>query len=784
MAQRDFQRCRINEYWLDDPVLVKSKKEGTLRVGPRQISWQPPSGDAAGPGFRKMLTDYTCLYKFKKNKKRPMFKMSIRDASRSQGGIILAFADDKTRDEAEALVVEYWTQANAAAASHAHSAGPLSSFRAVTSSTPRVPKSGGGDNNSNGSPSAHPNNGVPNGPTVAISEATRKRREDWLKSNPRLNKEHAMFVPAFVSEEEFWQQRESQLALQDAEAAAEEDVSSTRLDPGFSLLNIRNDGNGEFVFNSTTIPKVFKLYPWLQGAYDEQVTRGNKSVAEFFTDFASHIMMDDHCETVSLDKIGNSSFATFKSVYDKMEIAKSQNARDAKVTDLASEVPGEYNLMATVGDQSLKHSSGYGVPGLSDGFLSSGGRKAGSSSAPSMSFLPSSSSSSSSSAASSSHQSQINRRSQMALRELLENNLDRKMRAYWFEEKDEAGISTGEWKPLADVQGKKKASLLGLAKLVKGFEPPPQRCNGLGLGGPPRRAVDYTCKLYDALNALSGGSGARSQSRVLPLPAVAFLRHFDGQFLGNKRRRPGAIESAALEGRGKLIRQHPDLQRSEAFEVDHTRFETIDDVGDRLLHRKQKKRKMGAARAVEGERDASEVTAAPSSQRHESHFGVDREEFTRFGRIERSRSSSYLEPEQVVALEVFRATMQRIKDQADPFARSNASGGTCHELESFKTVHEQVTGKKRALTELLRLFWRALGSKDRAKAANLSQRIESFDKSLTAWRQGLPNAETVRLVEPFLSTMRDQVGAVRARYQRLEQAQARRDQKMRARTKP
>ena len=83
MAQRDFQRCRINEYWLDDPVLVKSKKEGTLRVGPRQISWQPPSGDAAGPGFRKMLTDYTCLYKFKKNKKRPMFKMSIRDASRN-----------------------------------------------------------------------------------------------------------------------------------------------------------------------------------------------------------------------------------------------------------------------------------------------------------------------------------------------------------------------------------------------------------------------------------------------------------------------------------------------------------------------------------------------------------------------------------------------------------------------------------------------------------------------------------------------------------------------------
>ena len=84
------------------------------------------------------------------------------------------------------------------------------------------------------------------------------------------------------------------------------------------------------------------------------------------------------------------------------------------------------------------------------------------------------------------------------------------------------------------------------------------------------------------------------------------------------------------------------------------------------------------------------MAAAPSSKSHESHIGVSREEFERFVRIERSETSSYSEPEQVVALEVFRATIQRIKDQADPYARLNTSGGTCHELESHKEVHGQV----------------------------------------------------------------------------------------------
>ena len=127
--------------------------------------------------------------------------------------------------------------------------------------------------------------------------------------------------------------------------------------------------------------------------------------------------------------------------------------------------------MATAGDSSLSKSDGYGVPGLMDGFLHS-------------KTEPSAGSSSSS------HHSSINKRSQMALRELLNSDLDVKMRVYWNEEKDAAGILTGMWNPLESIQNKPKASLFGLAKLVQGFEPPPRQCNGLGLDG-PRCTVDY-----------------------------------------------------------------------------------------------------------------------------------------------------------------------------------------------------------------------------------------------------------------------------------------------------
>ena len=599
-------------------------------------------------------------------------------------------------------------------------------------------------------------------PAVAVSEATRKRREAWLKGNRQLDKDHDALVPAVVSEEEFWQQRKEQLELGDAEAGAEEDVASERLDPGFSLKDDCLDGNGNYVFSDTNVSKLFKLYPWLQAAYDKQVTHGSRSLKDFFEEVSGSILMG------KLSRIEETSFATYKNTHDKTENAKVEKARHAKVADLASEVPGEYNLMVTVSDKSLLHNDGYGVPGLMDGFLSSRGQVAEQKSV----------------------RSTINRRSQMALRSLLDNALDRKMRMYWAEQKDErTGILTGVWNPLEAIGAKqiKRASLslFALAKLVKNFEPPPRECNGLGLDGPPQRAVEYTCRLYDALTALEkkkklggggGGSAAGASSQKTTLQEQArdfFLECFKGQFLGKKRRRQQGVGMDAVGyGGGDLLRQHPDLQRSAAFETDHTRFETFEDVGDRLLHRRQKRHKTVAG-GGDDDGDSSAVLAATPS---ESHRDVDREVFERFARIERSAPSSYSEPEPVVALEVFRASMQRIQNHVNPFATLNASGKTRHELERLPSMKDKVVSLKKGLTELMRLFFKATANRNLPKVVSLWQRIDTFDEDLTAWRQGLPH-NTARVVETFLITMKEQIGAVRERYNKMKKKQ---DQKMRA----
>ena len=261
------------------------------------------------------------------------------------------------------------------------------------------------------------------------------------------------------------------------------------------------------------------------------MTNGDQTVGEFFADFASFIVMNG--EVASLDQIGNSSFATFKSNYDKTEQAKTRKAHDAKAQDVASEVPGQYNLMATAGDSSLSKSDGYGVPGLMDGFLHS-------------KTEPSAGSSSSS------HHSSINKRSQMALRELLNSDLDVKMRVYWNEEKDAAGILTGMWNPLESIQNKPKASLFGLAKLVQGLSPLLGSATGWASTG-LRCTVDYTRRLYDALVEL-GGKGAATQP--LPPQAQVFLKNFEGLFLGRKRRHAGGQDT------GNVVKQHPDLQRN------------------------------------------------------------------------------------------------------------------------------------------------------------------------------------------------------------------------------
>ena len=97
-----FPRCTIREYWLGGCAL---KVEGTLRVTRGGFWWQPP-----GDVFRKLLTDYALVVKVKVNKKRPSLKICI---SGEDAGIILHFADKKTRDAVEKLVHKYWTEEKA-----------------------------------------------------------------------------------------------------------------------------------------------------------------------------------------------------------------------------------------------------------------------------------------------------------------------------------------------------------------------------------------------------------------------------------------------------------------------------------------------------------------------------------------------------------------------------------------------------------------------------------------------------------------------------------------------
>ena len=260
----------------------------------------------------------------------------------------------------------------------------------------------------------------------------------------------------------------------------------------------------------------------------------------------------------------------------------------------------------------------------------------------------------------------------------------------------------------------------------------------------------------------------------MPPQAQVFLKNFEGVFLGRKRRHAGG------EDTGNVVKQHPDLQRSIAFEKDHTRFEIVEDIGDKLLHRHLKQRRIEKKKGGEEEEATS---AAKRDGPYSGDRGADtsKEHMEEYVRIGRSTEAVYSEPEPVVALEVFRATMQRIEDHTDPFATIGSSGETRHKLESHPKTYQDFVTKKCALTELLRLFWSAVRDKNRPKCGNLAQRVEDFDKGLSVWRQQLPSAEALRAVEPFLSTMREQAGAVRARWKRMEEAaraaQARRDKR-------
>lgn len=116
-AEELFPRCTIKEYWLGG---CTSNVEGTLRVTRGELWWQPPR---PGGVFSRLLTDYALVAKIHVNKNRRALKICI---SGEDAGIILQFADKKTRDAVEELVCKYWAEVKAeaaVAASHAQSGG-------------------------------------------------------------------------------------------------------------------------------------------------------------------------------------------------------------------------------------------------------------------------------------------------------------------------------------------------------------------------------------------------------------------------------------------------------------------------------------------------------------------------------------------------------------------------------------------------------------------------------------------------------------------------------------
>ena len=700
-----FPDCTIDEYWLNQSLA--GKDPGTLSVSHSGISWQ--SGGGGSP--IQLITDYRVVLKIFTRKKKNKIKLCTQSADPKSVGVVLRFnghEGPKNSIEAEKHIRANHTRACELIDVSSRSMPKVTSFQDVLS--PQQPRA------------SSANNALTTAVLIApVSPRTRKFRQECLEKYEDIRKAYHVLVErqGVVTEEEFWRERKNELMIRrDEQDAQSNDTPVQDFDPGFSLRDIQKIKGKQYRITDRDIPKIFRLYPWLKKAYVAYVKNPDgKEVADFFHEFLQVIY-----DPVLLRR---SKFQKFHENYISEESNSSKVASEATIEDVASEVPGNFNLLLTVGDKSNTLAKlGFGVH-------------------PKMVCNPRASNNSSSSDPSRYHRStaqrHINKQSQQALHALLGNRITNKMCVYW-------NYQGEMWSPLTrinvpgfDEDEKQSASLFGLAHLVK-LEAPPQKCNGLGLGAPPRRVIDYTSKLFDALT---------KTKTDLPRYATLFVEHFRDQFFDNEAR--GNEEAGVWGGNvnrisdSTAIQQHPDFHRSTLFEKDESRFAKRRTIDLSSMNQSKRQKLVGGFRV--SEKDAAE-----------------------FGLIEPT-DCIYKEPAAIVSYQVFKSTMNRIDEHGDPFLVTGESGRAYHKIEEYKEVFLALVEKKQALAELLRLFWKAFDEKDRAKCLSMASRIRELETGLTDWKQSLDaDIQIKQFAETFINNMRKQTVAVGERATKLQAA--------------
>ena len=705
-----FANCTIEQYWLDNSY--EKGGPGTLYVSRLGISWQSKGG---APRIQ-IITDYKLVKKILTKSEQKKIKLCPQSEDKKAPGVILAFRGPEW-ENANKYIRECHTLAHTPAERiEASSIGPTS-FKPVTSLSRESSAEAAGD-------------------APPVSPRTSKFRDDCFKDYEDIQYSYKVLVEnqKVVSEEEFWRERKDMLMIRRAEEDAQsKDRLVQDFDPGFSLRDIpKGKGKGKhYHITDRDIPKIFRLYPWVKKAYKASLQKSDGSeTAVFFHEFMG--VVDSESGNIKSEDLFSSKFQEFYENYISEESESSRVASKAAIEDVASQVPGKYNLLSTVGDTSNTRAElGFGVhPKMMKMNSARASNKS------SHSYPPRNHGSTA--------QHHINKQSQQALHAFLSGQMSWKMQVYWH--------YAGEmWSPKAQINEvshieveRRNASLFGLAEFAR-LEAPPHKCNGLGLAAPPQRVIDYTSRLFDALSKIS-------EERLQKRPdfrrwVKIFVGHFEEQFFDKEAHGNGEAEvfggDVNRTSDSAAVLQHPDFHRSTLFEKDESRFAKRGTINLNSMHHIKRQKLIGG-------------------------FSVSEKDAAEFAQIN-STDCVYKEPQPIVAYQVFRSTMDHIAKHGDPSLVIDESGRASHDLERKRKIFQALVEKKHALTELLRLFWNSFSEgRDRDKCINLAKRVEKLKIGLNKWKESLEaDRDIKRKVDTFIEIMRKQIEVVTKKKEQL-----------------